>query len=77
MTITNNSSFRHGKYLISALTRRTECGGFAASLSIRSGTGSNTLDRVFRFIPRFATRSGAHRYAIEQSRIWLLDPVTA
>jgi hypothetical protein len=77
MTITDNSSFRQGKYLVSPLTRRTECGDFAASLSIRSGSGSNTLDRVFRFIPRFTTRSGARRYAVEQGLIWLRDPALA
>jgi hypothetical protein len=77
MTTPDNHSFRQGKYLVSPLTRLTERGDFAASLSIRSGSGSNTLDRVFRFIPRFATRSGARRYAVEQGRIWLSDPAAA
>jgi hypothetical protein len=77
MTIRHDQSFRQGKYLVSPLTRLTECGDFAASLSIRSGSGKNTLDRVFRFIPRFPTRSGALGYAVEQGLIWLRDPAAA
>lgn len=66
-----------GKYLVSPLTRRTDTGDYAASVSIRSGHGSSTHDRVFRFQPLFTTREGACLYAIEQGMHWLQQPSQA
>ena len=74
MTITHEENFWVGKYLVSPLTRLTDAGNYAASVSIRSGRGSGTHDRVFRFAPRFATREGARRYAVEQGIGWLQQP---
>jgi hypothetical protein len=62
-----------GKYLVSPMTRLTEQGDYSASVSIRSGRGSGTHDRVFRFVPRFATPEGARTYALEQGVQWLRD----
>lgn len=66
MTTTTEPSISVGKYLVSPSTRITDAGDFAASISIRSGQGRGTHDRVFRFIPRFATREGALRYALAE-----------
>jgi hypothetical protein len=74
MTTIREKTFSVGKYLVSPLTQRTDAGDYAASVSIRSGKGSGTHDRVFRFLPQFSTREGAHRYAIEQGMQWLLQP---
>lgn len=60
-----------GKYLVSPLTRLTDAGNYAASVSIRSGRGQATHDRVIRFDARFPTREGARRYATRQGLGWL------
>jgi len=60
-----------GKYLVSPLITRTDSGRYAASVSIRSGRGSATHHRVLRFVPRFDTRDGAQRYAVDQGLAWL------
>ena len=70
MTSTREKTFSVGKYLVSPLTRLTDAGDYAASVSIRSGMH----DRVLRSIPRFATREAARRYAIEQGIGWLRQP---
>ena len=61
-------SYSVGKYLVSPSSRITESGDFTASLSIRSGRGSGTHDRVFRFTPIFPTREGALTYAATEGR---------
>lgn len=66
MTTTLEKTISVGKYLVSPLSKITDAGDFAASLSIRSGQGRGTHDRVFRFVPRFATREGALHYALTQ-----------
>lgn len=70
-----HSPFRVGKYLVSPLIRTTADGSFAASVSIRSGAGSMTLDRVMRFVPLFKTHAQAHRFAAQQALAWLGKPV--
>ncbi|MEW6706201.1 MAG: hypothetical protein AB1430_15255 [Pseudomonadota bacterium] len=74
MTTTREKTFSVGKYLVSPLTHLTDGGHYAASVSIRSGRGTATHDRVFRFTPRFGTRDGARRYAIEQGMLWVNQP---
>jgi hypothetical protein len=71
MTIIREKNISVGKYLVSPLVQMTDAGSYSASVSIRSGRGSGTLDRVFRFVPHFTTREGARRYAIEQGMHWL------
>ncbi|RYZ03627.1 MAG: hypothetical protein EOO24_13610 [Comamonadaceae bacterium] len=62
-----------GKYLVSPLTKRLDDGNFSASVSIRSGRGSNMHDRVMRFTPRFASSTAAVRYATEQGLGWVRE----
>lgn len=60
---------------MSPLTRPTDDGRFAAAVSIRSGAGSMTHDRVMRFVPIFDTHDQATRFAAEQALSWLGRPV--
>jgi hypothetical protein len=66
---------RVGKYLISPLIKVLEDGSFATSVSIRSGSGSATTDRVLRLTRIFRctaeAAAGAHAEAlrwIDESR---------
>lgn len=74
MSLQNNSNSTNitiGKYLVSPLVRCTDSGAYAPSVSIRSGRGSATHDRVLRFHARFDTRDSARRYAVRQGIAWL------
>ncbi|MDZ5456730.1 hypothetical protein SM757_09090 [Azohydromonas lata] len=64
-------SIRVGKYLVSPLTRSLGQGRFAASVSIRSGRGSATHDRVLRFTPEFGSGEAALHYATAQGLDWI------
>lgn len=67
----NHSSIEVGKYLVSPLTKRLGDGRYAASVSIRTGRGSATHDRVMRFAPLFETSQAAAHYATRQGLTWL------
>jgi hypothetical protein len=60
-----------GRFVLSPITRQTDSGEYAASLSIRSGQGSASHDRVFRFIPLFSDDQAAARYALDQGLSYL------
>lgn len=61
-------SFSVDKFCLSPFAKLNESGQYAASISIRSGRGRGTHDRVFRFIPCFPTYEEAIRYAADQGR---------
>ena len=63
-----------GRFVLSPITRQTPSGQFDASLSIRSGHGSGTHDRVYRFIPLFDSPQDAATYALNQGRHYLRQP---
>jgi hypothetical protein len=71
MNLPSNHNLTLGKYLVSPLVRRTEGGRYAPSVSIRSGRGTSTHDRVLRFHARFDSRESARVYAVEQGIAWL------
>ena len=60
-----------GKYLVSPFTRRLGGGRYVASVSIRSGSGSASHDRVLRLMPEFDSPEEALRYATAQGLEWL------
>lgn len=60
-----------GKYLVSPLTHPTDGGRYAAAVSIRSGRGSATHDRVLRFSPCFDGADQAARFATRQALAWI------
>jgi len=58
-----------GRYLVTPMTKLTETGQYAASVSIRRGMH----DRVFRLIPRFDSATRAAVYALAQGRAFVLN----
>lgn len=60
-----------GKFLISPLTRPLAHGRHASAVSIRSGRGSASHDRVLRLAPDFASAAEAARYATAQGLAWI------
>ncbi|WP_425462758.1 hypothetical protein [Methylibium rhizosphaerae] len=66
-----HTALQVGKYLVSPLIRRDDGGRYTASVSIRSGRGSMTHDRVMRFVPVFASREQAARFATSQALTWI------
>lgn len=69
--ISHQLSTAVGKYLVSPLSKRLDDGRYGASVSIRSGRGSASTDRVMRFKDLFESADAAHRYAHEQGLIWV------
>jgi hypothetical protein len=61
---------------VSPLTRSSHCGRYTASVSIRTGRGSMTHDRVLRFHPLFDSRDAAARYATAQGLAWIGAPAS-
>lgn len=60
-----------GKYRIVACPRPLETGQFAALVSIASGSGSASTDRVMRFRNDFSTPEAAAHYAVSQGINWV------
>ncbi|HEX9718992.1 MAG TPA: hypothetical protein VGA59_04615 [Ramlibacter sp.] len=60
-----------GRFLISPLTKLLENGWYASSVSIRSGSGSATHDRVLRLTRLFRTKLAAVRYATAEGLQWI------
>ncbi|MBP7568308.1 MAG: hypothetical protein KA795_20100 [Burkholderiaceae bacterium] len=57
-----------GRYLVTPITRLTDAGLYAASVSIRRGMH----DRIYRFTQRFTSDSAAMQYAMTQARSMVL-----
>ncbi len=75
MTIDHNH-IAVGKYLVSPLAKPQGEGQYAASVSIRSGRGSATHDRVMRFSGLFDSASAAVHYATEHAMGWIHERST-
>lgn len=60
-----------GKYLVSPLSKLADNGQYLASVSIRSGRGSATHDRVLRFAQPFTCPDAAAAYATSQGLAWV------
>lgn len=60
-----------GKYLISPLTKALENGWYGCSVSIRSGSGRGTTDRVVRLTRLFRDRVAAAEYALAEGLRWI------
>jgi hypothetical protein len=60
-----------GKYRIAACPRPLVSGRFVAQVSIASGHGSASTDRVMRFHDDFPTRDAAASYAMAQGIDWV------
>ena len=64
---------RVGKYLVSPLIDALDDGSFATSVSIRSGSGSATTDRVLRLTRIFRCAVEAAAAAHTEARRWIED----
>ena len=76
MMIPNNThptQMAVGKYLVSPLAKPQGEGRYAASVSIRSGKGSATHDRVMRFTGLFDSAASALQYATEHALGWIKE----
>ena len=62
-----HTPFHVGRHLVSPLIRPIEGGRYAAAVSIRSGSGSMTHDRVVRFVRVFDTHEQAARFAHDEA----------
>lgn len=62
-----------GKYLVSPLAKPHGEGHYIASVSIRSGTGSATHDRVMRFSGLFDSAASALQHATEHALGWIKE----
>jgi hypothetical protein len=60
-----------GKYLVTPLIKRLENGWLASSVSIRSGSGSATTDRVLRLTRLFQCSREAAAYARVEALNWI------
>ena len=60
-----------GKYLISPLVKGMDNGWYASSVSIRSGSGSGTSDRVLRLTRMFLSVPEAVAYARAEGLRWI------
>ena len=74
LTSTQAQPFTSGKYLITPLSRACTNGRYSATVSIRSGRGSGTSDRIYTFEADFGTPEDALLYAAAQGRHWLIHP---
>ncbi|NML16475.1 hypothetical protein HHL10_15940 [Azohydromonas sp. G-1-1-14] len=66
-----------GKYRVSPLTKQRHDGRYTASVSIRSGRGSATHDRVLRLTPVFDTAQAALHHATSEGLAWVDDRTTS
>jgi hypothetical protein len=69
--LNSNHNISVGKYLVSPLAKQLDDGRYSASVSIRSGRGSASTDRVMRLEGHFASAGAARRYAREQGLHWV------
>jgi len=63
-------SIEVGRFLVSPMTTANTDGRFVASVSIRSGKGMASVDRVMRFKTHFATSDAALHYAATEGAAW-------
>lgn len=60
-------------FAITPSSRATDSGHFTSSVSIRSGQGQSSHDRIYRFSALFTHEEAAIGHALEQARQWLRD----
>ncbi len=75
--MSSNHTLVIGKYRISPLVKALDDSTYRASVSIRSGQGLASCDRVIRFTGRFESAEAAARYAQEQAILWTQQPVAS
>ena len=66
----NKNTIAVGRFLVSPMSQPRLGGGFDALVSIRSGRGMASVDRVMRFTPQFSSPQAALRYARAEGLAW-------
>jgi hypothetical protein len=67
----NSTPVTVGKYLVSPIIRLLDNGWYACSVSIRSGRGEQTTDRVLRLTRLFRDALAAAQYAVAEGLQWI------
>ena len=67
----HKNSIEVGKYLVSPFIKTTDDGQYLANVSIRSGQGMASHDRVLRFAPQFGDHHEALAYATREGLNWV------
>jgi hypothetical protein len=70
----SNTNITVGKYLVSPIIRMLDNGWYATSVSIRSGSGQATTDRVLRLTRLCRSKVAAVEYAIGEGLAWIGAP---
>ncbi len=65
-----NKNIEVGRFVVSPMAQPRDGGGFDALVSIRSGRGMASVDRVMRFTPQFPSSRAALRYARAEGLAW-------
>ena len=65
-----NNNIEVGRYRVSPMTQARDDGGYDALVSIRSGRGMASVDRVMQFTPSFRSALAALRYAKAEGLAW-------
>ncbi len=60
-----------GKFRIQPSSRALPNGAYGAQVSVASGRGSASTDRVMWFVPEFATPAAANQYALNEGVLWV------
>jgi len=71
MQLTKHLPTAVGKFLISPVTSQVADGWYACSVSIRSGRGQATTDRVLRLTRLFRDSVSAAEYALAEGLQWI------
>jgi hypothetical protein len=66
----NKNNIAVGRYRVSPMAQPRGDGAFDALVSIRSGQGMASVDRVMQFTPSFTNPKAALRYAKAEGLAW-------
>lgn len=66
-----NATIYSDGFAITPLSQVTGTGTFSSAVSIRSGQGQGSHDRVYRFTQSFSQQEQALAYAMGEARQWL------
>lgn len=62
-----------GRFRVSSLCNQLDDGAYRASVSIRSGQGSASTDRVLRLNGAFGSAADAHRHGFAEGLAWVAE----
>jgi hypothetical protein len=66
----NKNNIAVGRYRVSPMSHARGDGGYHAVVSIQSGEGMASVDRIMQFTPSFHSPQAALRYAKAEGLAW-------